>query len=531
MKPCLTLTAPGSADTSAAPLSPVELHRLVDGTSSDLEQQIATLSDAASTLIHGDTDTSTLLDYLEQYCEALLALRPRLNDQLVGLMLPPNPEDTAFYNQCSELYARMASVCKRVILTAPDDVDAKDTDGISRACYWAIYFIGEHLRCAYATYHHVPTESWYEVHQIYQYSLSEHIATRKIHFDGAKARNIRHIYIRVLLMGICDPYNFPFRTVHSIFRATDEWSKLVQLSATPNQSNSCLFLIDPNTDRPAMPVLANARLQEDIEVLYLDTTDLVSELNNNLDSAQRTTPLRGQPRERIVGELESRDVLKKVILAWGTHPIRGLGRQPDTKKCDILVGLASISSVLGQQENVPVIGNPIRRRLELIDHSERGVRARVDAADDVHIRVGELVALNQGPFDGDEDDWFIGMIRWAQTTPDGDFHVGIYKLLDDVLPVSVSHIPMEDGDVPVTYPVAGLWMVRNRKDTKRTSVIVNNNLYRPRDNIRVERGKTKHNFEIRHVVLSTRSFIWFDVSLSNSTPEHSAELVHPRFEA
>ena len=534
MKPYLTLTAARPEDLPDSLVKPKVLHAYLTDPGLGLTDRVKAVSNAASTLVHADADPHTLMSHLAQYRKAVGVLAPKIDEQVVGLMLPPNERDLEFYHLCSELYSRLAAVCKRIILTAPDNLDrsSPQADDVIQACYWAIYFLGERLQCAYRSYAHAPTESWYEIHQIYRYSESNRIETAFVHIDEeVKVRNISHIYIRVLLLGICNPYHLPFRAAQTIFKALDDWAKLVHLSAEVSRQGPCMFLINPDADLPAMPMPQNTRLSADAAERYLDTTELVSILMENLSAARDRKFLKRYSTDHIARELESRETLKKLIVSWGLHPIRKAGRVSSDRQCDTLIGLRSVASVLdvgngsaaatGQDPNVV-------RRLKLIDESEHGARARVDENDAIHVRIGELVAQRKAD-EGMAGSWSIGMIRWAQTNADEEFHIGIFKFISDAVPVAVRYMSLDDGETPFTEPAMGLWTIRTTGEHPATSLILGSRHYKPGGPISVERGDVRHMFEIREVVLSTRCFLWFDVSLTDSTPQHSVEMVFPRF--
>ena len=250
--------------------------------------------------------------------------------------------------------------------------------------------------------------------------------------------------------------------------------------------------------------------------LYLDTSALVKVLNRDLNRSSEELERRGKSRQQIARQLELLEILKKLIVSWGIHPVRESERTSGDGACDVVIGLHSITGLLASRDTPGELdGIYLRRGLELVDESENGVRLKVSSEDKTHVRVGELIAyraLTQG------SDWSIGMIRWAQVGADHESYVGVHKLLDNAMAVQVSRIQL--GDEPFAPPINAIWTFRRTTGGGEVpSLIVDSSFYRPRESVRVERGSVQQLFECNRVVLSTRCFIWFDVSLSDSTPE------------
>ena len=523
MKMYLTLPDAKSGGPLRTWVEPESLSTRLASPSLSNVERVRILSDAAAGLIHADVDPDTLMECLHRYRDAVGNLQPPLENQFVGLLLPANAADIAFCTQCSELYGNLASICKRIILNAPHDFrhSVEDLARISQACYWGILFLGERLRYAYCSYTHPPAGLWLEIHQIYQFSRSRKIAKYLLEGEESKLRNISHAYKRVLLFGICDPYQFTFRGVHSVYRMLDNYAKLASLRSGKPSKDTCLFLINPEADRPATPMLP--KLSMGVDTLYLDTSALVSVLNWDLDTTHNETGLKEKTPAQVQKALETKELIKSLMLSWGIYASRSVKRKRKKSSCDLVFGLNSAAALLGlKDEKIDVSALRVKTGLELVDESVSGARLLLKKEDRTHVRVGEIVALKRKR----ADYWSVGMIRWAQRDGEHKFYVGIFKFIANAIPVSISSL----RNVTPSWRSMGIWATRRKANEQQPTFIVDPKIYSPGDTILVERGDVQLYCEMGKAIFSTRYFVWFEANLTGPTPEHSSELITPLFE-
>ena len=473
-------------------------------------EQMTIMAEAIASLLHADADHTVLLSSLLEYRKAIEKLGLKFGNRLVGLMLPPNDEDVELYTKCSLLYTNLAGICQRVIHEAPQELEHSQeiAANVTQACYWAIRFQGERLRYAYCSYTHAPPEIWFQIHQTYQHSLTHGLTNIPVHVDS-KLRHITHVYKRVLLFGVCDPYQFPFRSVNGVFQALDDWAKLAHLRSGKPASDKCLFLINPNTDRPAEPMLPNLSLG--VDTLYLDTSPLVEVLNLDLNTFEEIG-FKNQ-RQPLRTELETREMLKTLIVSWGIHPPRQSARQRRDDTCELVTSLNSVTALICLDSGQLANSLPqVRNGLQLVDESATGARIRVKRNDKTYVRVGELVAMKSRY----STEWAFGLIRWGQTDTDGDFYLGIYKFIDNATPAWVRHD--QERNRSSTGLTTVIWASRKKTEKLTTTLIADIKVYRQGRKIYVEHQGQSSYFEIGEVILSTRYFAWFEITPAEPEP-------------
>ena len=98
MKPYLTLTAAAPKTPLQELTGPNTLRGYLTSSALSIVERIQTISDASSRLVHANVDHTTLLRMLAHYQKAISVVQPKLDNQLVGLMLPPNNKDIELYH-------------------------------------------------------------------------------------------------------------------------------------------------------------------------------------------------------------------------------------------------------------------------------------------------------------------------------------------------------------------------------------------------------------------------------------------------
>ncbi len=464
-------------------------------------EQLETLSATVAKINHAAKSHAAQLDCVLANRGRIERLRLSLNKRLVGLLLPPNAEDAQFYLQCGQLYADLAAVCQRIIRQAPKGFEQnwEDLKLITQACYWAIRFMGDRVRCAFCAYTREPADIWLQIHEIYQHALTYELTRNPVR-DDAKQRHIRHVYKRMLLFGICDPYQFPFSVINGVFDDLDDWAKLAHLRKGKPTGDKFLFLINPQTDRPAVPILP--KLSLGVDTLYLDTSQLVDVLNLDLNTYADIEARNGRLHPHA--DLQTREMLKTLIVSWGVHADRHAERRHLNAMCELVTSLSSITALLSSAQRNRNHEFRVHRGLQLVDESASGARICLEQENGARVRIGELIAM-KGQH---ENAWCVGMIRWGQTDIDNRFTIGVHKFTDEAYPVTIS---FDEKNERRFSPIPAIWLMQKTGDERGPSLIINRRFYTPGERIYVQRAGGYACFEPGKVILSTRYFVWFGI--------------------
>ncbi len=550
MRPNLTLPQPTGI---AAGIDPDRVQGwLNDISDADTKTCVTRISRATATLARSRTDTDSLLRALEHCRQAAMELGGGKPNPFAGLSLPLSSEAAALYAAADELYAELANGYKRIVAESdqvPRDERRPEFRNLVKACYWSTFFLGERLRNAYESYVMTAPGIWYEVHQIHEYArlLDIDRVLLKVGPDRTLARNLNHLYKRLLLLGLSDPYQLPYRTVARVYRDLDEWAAYAPMTRQPRATRrSCRFEVDPKLDRPATPLLRGISPRLEKDLWYLDTGPVLSKLRREHDRLATETAGNANPRRRAE-RFDRIEMLRSLIMKWGLRPIRRENRTPTHRGCQLVVGLKSIAYVLNGCQPVqveppddsraarasmikgtfsnrrrPPTPVSVSRNWELTDESERGIRLLIHDGGTSHVRIGDLVAIQTS---AQPQRWTVGSIRWAQTAGDGQLAVGVAKIGLDPEPVAVKRI--NTAEVGDTGPVALGLAFAGTDGPGHISLITDNGVYTPQGNVLIRTSVRDRVFTARNVLLSTRCFIWFELLSARLDTETTLELIQP----
>lgn len=466
-------------------------------------------------------------------------LRSDLDRSLAGPGLPLPNDTIKLPSRCAETYWLIAQCYKNVteeFISRGDD-HLRDATYLLRACYRGITNLVEYLLIDYERYAKIRKGVWLDIHKFYYIALSEglHNIQVEVHEDQP-FQTIEHVYKKVLLLGLSDPFRYPPRGLVQIYSRLDGWAPLAFLTTTPPGSGRCSFTVNPEIDRPAMPTLPQTTIRPRLNERYLTTRDLVDRLKMQHRSATKMVWKRVERSEGITKELGSIELLRRLIVNWGLHPIRHTARTRRCKSCDVVVGVKDVCTVLNGFK--PLIGkktgtpgtwiNTMKRALtrpplgydefswivntwNIEDESEWGWRVCAAANSTANrLRIGELVAIRTGY------DWQIGSVRWAQSDGDNNFTLGIRKIKASARPALTCRLQTDNTLARRFHPAL---LLVDKTDAGRTcSLLCDKRLYLPMGAYLVQLvgQKDRRAFESTDVRLSTRSFVWFEVHESKA---------------
>ncbi len=518
----------------------------------DLTRRIRELREAVHLLRHcAQLPASAVLATLAELDATMNdQIEPEFEQRRVGLSLPLNRPEQELYAGMSRLYRQIAKAYSTLIPERRSELTDDEVAVVGDAAWGALKYYGACLLCAYQTYQDVPRNLWRQIHALYGDVCVMGIENER----PSRADNsptIRVLYQRTLLLGLSNPYRFPFRVVRLIeqYIATHaEQSKLVNQVA--RMANECFFVVDPRIDRPAIPMLPRVRSSNTDTCLILDTFDLSVDLHRRI---KRLCLASSRSCDRSLAgfsEAEKLETFRALLLQWGFHPIRATGRQQSSGRCELAVGLGAVSFVLNDFQPVPIFDeqtevytseNVIKGSFGhqqfakhsqvslshdwvLVDESAEGARLLLaeTGQPSSHIRIGELVAIRA---DGGEA-WTVGTVRWAKSRGGNTFEVGVYRIGDasQALPAAVKPIQISGELLGTCSPAI---VVNNPDDSSRKMLIAPKGTCRPQDTVLVKTEECERVTRIRHLELATRAFDYFVVHFDPTHRDESLRLRLP----
>ncbi len=288
---------------------------------------------------------------------------------------------------------------------------------------------------------------WSQVHRVYETAARHDVLTVPSDGDVAKrlnANTISQLYIVLVLTGLADVYQLPFRGAYHVERIARRLRDRVSvLDSCPDDFDLLkLFVLTADSDAPAISFDSDT-IKPKQAVWLLNTTDIVNLV------AQRRRTLTQHPRKSdpdFPGESKSdlRLLYRHIGKHWTYRPEREDTRSAASGGITLLVSFDILLEGLRQltddnsapalpQEPVSLSGNvehmtsePTEAILgELIDTSSGGQRLRIPHSSSVLARVGELVGWKDIQANGR---WRIGIVRWIREEVPGHIDLGVQKI-------------------------------------------------------------------------------------------------------
>lgn len=518
----------------------------IDSPTVDLDNQVAQLKDAVYLIRHcRDLDPHQTLDKLAEIDQAVHEnIVPQLQRRRIGLSLPLSDQNRRLYELTSSLFGQMTKTYQRLIRPDAKNANRAHLAQSMTACYGALAYLSNILDCAYQAYQTVPQGVWLKIHNLYDVACGLGIQDEHI-IKHSSCPTVTHLYKRAILLGLSNPYRFPFRTIQVVDDyVSAELDKVRLTYSASRESNQCFFVVDPALDRPAIPMLPRLRASRMQKCRILDTVDVSGDLSTRIQELSLQSKwCEGKPTVVGLSDFEQLELFKTLLIHWGRHPIRTKERTRVGSVCDLAIGLGAVTYVLngfksfevfdehpelysednvikgtfGQQKYCQKNNFSLSNDWTVSDESHDGVRLTQTTPADfrAQIRVGELVALKCR----DQNEWKIGVVRWATSRNGKTFEIGIYHLGSNrgAFPVSVKPVQLTTESA-ATYSLAVLLA---SPDRGLKTLVVHKGVYQPHGSVLVKVDHSERVCRVRKLLLSTRAFDCFAVQFDQTKWEEA----------
>ncbi|MFC1665609.1 hypothetical protein ACFL17_08285 [Pseudomonadota bacterium] len=414
---------------------------------------------------------------------------------------------------------------------------------LASACYWGICYLSGILINSYESYQRRPAGLWANMHRLYMLARGNNVLENKRVNGGT--RTIAQLYKSALLLSLSDPYQLPLGIVDHLFELLDTWSASVHLrESCQTTDGKCLFVIDLHCDDPGLPYFAHTKIDSSGGTIFLNTVPLVERLN--VDLTQVLIEAAKEPSDLArSSKLEHMEMLRTLIVHWGTHPIRQLERKKIHQKCDLVVGLKSVNFVVNNRKpyfeeqmfaNFDATNEMMRgtfgyqqhrqkddyicyHHWRYMDESRLGIHLILEDTASVQVEVGDFVAVKS---EQDQERWQPGIVRWAMSREGADLELGIYKVGTDVKAAAVKRICSDEALNQELYTPA--LVLTGLQQTKQChSVVAKSGIYEPNGMLWLNIQGEDHVVQASNLIKSTRSVDWFEFTYEY---ERSG-IVHP----
>lgn len=531
--------------------TPVEFKLSLAGLENEaLERRADRLIEVLAELRYNHLSVADRYDILRHCLAFASGLRSDLTKRLVGLSLPPPPDQISLSRRCAEVY-RLMSDCFRSIaedIAAQDSGPVSDANRLSHSCYWGINCLGDYMVIRCECYLKASPGIWLDIHGIYDLAVAEGVEQLPLGKKPKQVRTVDGAYKRLLLLGLSDPFQHPFRGLRHLYEKLDDWASLTYLTKAAKPASRCVFVVDPRLDRPASPALSQADLRSELDQKWFVTKGLVSRLKQEYDTAISQTAEHFHRREPSTDELGSIDFLRRMIVRWGIHPVRVSARRKTFKSCELVAGLRPVCMALndfkplklddfesgqgfrkmirgtyGQEGASTVDDSRIREGWEVEDESTNGLKLVCRSSGSCGVGVDDLVAVKTGH----ARDWSVGTVHWAQTDESGNVALGVRLITQSIRPVLNDRL---HAGAKRARSEALLLVDRTDGGFSR-SLICPTPYYYPTGTYLVRLPDRSGEFvvEATNILLSSRSFVWFEVvKPQGDTAQKVLDLINAR---
>jgi hypothetical protein len=532
--------------------SPAALRISLAGHDDDPPASLAErLIEVLGELRHSSLSRNERYETLRHCLELASRLRAGLTRQLVGLSLPPPQEQIMLSRRCAEAYRLMSDSFRAIAedISRRDAGSLADAQRFASSCYRGIECLGEYIVIRCECYLKSSQGIWLDIHRFYDLAASEGVEQLPLGRDGSPARTVEDAYKRLLLLGLSDPFQHPFRGIRHLYEKLDGWSGLTRLTRAEKPATRCLFVVDPRLDRPASPALSQARLRSELDQSWFVTRDLVTRLKQDYDNAVSESAGRFQRDESSADDLGSIDFLRRMIVRWGIHPVRGGRRRKIFKSCELVVGLKPACLALNGFRPLEAVDPGAVSGLRRMIKGTYGM-AGAEAVDDSHVRGGweiedesddgvKLVCRDRpsaGSGVGVDDlvavrtaqagNWQVGTVHWAQTDESGSVSMGVRLIRRTMRPVLIDRLHADRGRVRSE----ALLLVNKDGDDLTRSLICPTSAYYPAGTylVRMPDGRGEFVVEATNMLIASRSFVWFELAKPRpDTAQKVLDLINP----
>lgn len=386
------------------------------------------------------------LKLLELYRDVILKLLPSLEEQFVVQRLPLSEKNRQMAELSRSLLLELANGYKIILL---DYQGLRITLGkgkiLQMAAQRAMSVLGKILTVCYQIYAPTPSGVWFEIHQIFRFSIEQGIANEAVQDEDGES-NVSLVYKKILLLALSNPYHMNPGEVGLALSYLSRFGNLAQFQPFVQAGHSAgLFLVQTAGDAPPKSIPKNYSEADNRNDILLNTQEVIQALHQHvhqLETAEKSK-VHGTEGARETGNL---DLLKRLLKFWSAVPKRVFQRSKNISSTEVCIGLPAIHHFLGginvyaltdDDELTPAgLGNESRfasKKWLIVNESAGGLALRGIFDDLPQIRPGEVIGLKA---EG-SNDWNIGVVRWAQNDKPNELEIGIQLLAPKAVPVSI----------------------------------------------------------------------------------------------
>ncbi len=398
---------------------------------------------------------------------------------------------------------------------------------------------------AYQTYAQQPPGFWHQLHRLYAYAEARDFHQDSIHdplFEELPESSIARLYKQITLLATTSPFGLRQGEAAAIHKALARWSAHAKLlQPRENGAETALFVIhldgDDEPEYRAMdgrPCGHACRLIDTHQMVFLlkeegnfaassaDKT-ITPELRSNLLQGWESAPKRSEHRsqggidiEAVIGMQQIHALLAPTLQSVAQRDTRAQfeARSPGSgERRDSASDIWNIHAAPGgTSRQAP---NPTRQATsapppvasvlhwQARDISAGGLRLAQGDGQEGGIRVGELLALRNGPA---QSDWQLGQVRWLKRSGGQGLECGVQLLAPQMVAVMVT--PQTPGKGPGESQ-RGLLLPEDAEAAQPATLLAPPRLFNPADKVLLHTPDTRFEACLESAIQENGTFVQF----------------------
>jgi len=323
---------------------------------------MANLGETARLIYHTLNQTNEIdyayadrIRFLEEMREPVQYVTDSMRKHFLGMTYPLPEKNRNIAIATREIYAAMATGYEIVIEDiARTNVLFQDKKLLTVQLHRALTYTGRNLLTAYQIYSRYAPHTWHKLHKLYAYAESSKLHTTAVsdyqHHYFEKS-SILAEYLRLLLLSLASPYQLRQGEVLNIYNSLERWTRdleLRPLTGKPPSDNKTLFLVRLDRDAPPRP-LAYSAIKESHRPAYriLNTEPLTQTLRDEIQNNEEVVSTTLTSIDLSRPDL-SHELLRRLLVAWGTETRRHFPRSPKHEQVDVAIGLNDTHNFINQ---------------------------------------------------------------------------------------------------------------------------------------------------------------------------------------
>ncbi len=413
-------------------------------------------------------DGASRLSVLEQLRPAVVESIGLLQRQFVGSALPLPADKATAAHQVEAFHQVLAHGYRKTVseICAPDgNVPMFRGGAVVQALARASWHYSQALVTAWRIYRTPAPGVWQGLHRIRNYAAEQKLDSKAVEDPVAGYPvEIRTLYLQALLMAISRPLAFSQAEQDTLWQLARGFAKRCGLRRQVPEGSEPV--VPEDADHGPGPGVAGESYTQWLDMrAFSDEVD--SALERQRDGFSELFPERG------VSVRVSLEMLQRLKRAFGLAAARTHKRLSGGHQLRTVIGLSGLHFYLAGQRDFDTFMRQASQHIvhvvdraswagaatdasrvpmfsaNVLDQSLGGYRMVWDDADQIRVRVGELVGITLA----DEDEvpeWMLGIVRWLRYQSDGGLSAGVELFARRIMAVGLRvHRNSGPADAPM----------------------------------------------------------------------------------